>query len=174
MTLESKRTKHLAVFDFDHTVKGFDLETLLLFLIVFTLLQVVEANTDIVIRDLLDQDMISDEVKALHKTSGWIAHMQSIFHLLSENNITKDQIRTAIIGIPEVQGIKALIRLLKERNFDVIMISDSNTEFIGLWNYYNKLDKLVDHVFTNPAKFNANGLLMISGYHVQVNIALIF
>lgn len=97
--------------------------------------------------------------------------MQSIFHLLSENNITKEQIRTAIIGIPEVQGMKALIRLLKERNFDVIMISDSNTEFIGLWNYYNKLDKLVDHVYTNPAKFNSNGMLQISGYHVQVNIS---
>ena len=148
MTENKRIVKNLAVFDFDHTV--------------------VEANTDIVIRDLLDQDLISDEVKALHKKSGWIAHMQSIFHLLIQNNIRKEQIRTAIIGIPEVQGVKALIRALKEKNFDVIMISDSNSEFIGAWNYYNKLDKLVDHVYTNPARFNANGLLEIHPYHVQV------
>jgi pyridoxal phosphate phosphatase PHOSPHO2 len=138
--------KNLAVFDFDHTI--------------------CEDNTDIVVRNLLEGE-IPDDVKNLHKTAGWIAYMDSIFKILNKNGIKKDKIRSAIVNIPEVSGMKNCMKLLKDHNFTIIIISDSNSEFISTWNRFNSIEPYVDFVFTNPAKFNNNGLLELKPYHIQ-------
>ncbi|XP_062565614.1 pyridoxal phosphate phosphatase PHOSPHO2-like [Armigeres subalbatus] len=139
--------KQLAVFDFDHTIS--------------------EYNTDLVARDLLDQNLITPEIRSIVRSCGWIPFMQRVFRLLHQSGVTPGDIKSAIRGIPEVSGIKSCIAELAANNFHIIIISDSNTEFIKVWNEFNGIEKYIHTTFTNPAKFNNNGLLEVHPFHHQ-------
>lgn len=139
--------------DFDHTV--------------------VDDNTDIVARNLVSADKIPESVTNLYKRSGWIPYMQEIFHILHANNFRGTDIRNAIESIPPVNGFIDLIRQLHvEHNFDVIIISDSNLEFIRMWNRHHDFDKYVRKIFTNPAQFDDDERLLVQPYHHQINCKL--
>lgn len=127
--------RFLAVFDYDHTI--------------------VNENTDIVVRDLIDANLIPDEVKKLYKSSGWIQYMQAIFDLLQKHGKTKDDIYEAIQNIPECPGMIQCIKKLKENAFETIIISDSNSVFIDTWNK-GKISDYISTIFTNPARFDSN------------------
>jgi pyridoxal phosphate phosphatase PHOSPHO2 len=150
--LTTKMSKNLAAFDFDHTV--------------------CLDNTDIVIRDLLDANVIPESVKNLYKSTGWTEYMGEIFRLVHEHGIKADNVRTKIRQIPEVPGMVQCIKVLQQNNFDVIIISDSNSEFIREWLEHNELDKQVHSVFTNPAEFNEKGMLVIRPFHHQTECQL--
>lgn len=145
--------RNLVAFDFDHTV--------------------VNDNTDIVVRDLIAKEKISDDVKLLYTSSGWIPYMQAIFNLLHSNGFKRNDLLTAIECIPEVNGMKELMRRLYEtQQTDVIVVSDSNSEFIGHWCRHNGIDEYVTQVFTNPAAFNTDELLDIQPHHHQTTCTL--
>jgi len=141
--------KNLAVFDFDHTV--------------------VDDNSDTAVLKLVDKSKISPELRQLQKADeGWTAFMQGVFDVLHQNKILESNISLLIKSIPEVKGIKNLIlELHNNLNYDVIIISDSNTYFINVWLQANNLSSRVLHVFSNPAQFDEQGLLNIKMYHVQ-------
>lgn len=143
----------MVVFDFDHTV--------------------VEDNTDIVIRDLVGKEKISDGVKKLFTVSGWIPYMQEILHILHANNITKSQIKATVENIPEVNGLKDLIRKLhKTQKVDIVIISDSNSVFINYWCNFNGMTQYIKKIYTNPAQFIENDVLKIQPYHHQITCDL--
>ncbi|XP_056633294.1 pyridoxal phosphate phosphatase PHOSPHO2-like [Diorhabda sublineata] len=144
--------KKLAVFDFDHTI--------------------VQDNSDVVAINLIDPKKIPPELKKLHKSDGWTLFMQEIFQLLHKYDIKEDKIKSVIVSLEEVEGMGKLIRKLKELNFDVIIISDSNTYFINAWLEANNLSQYVYKVFSNPAYFNEAGVLIISMYHLQTTCNL--
>ncbi|XP_076297283.1 putative phosphatase phospho2 [Lasioglossum baleicum] len=137
----------LVVFDFDHTISN--------------------DNTDIIARKLLPQEKLTDNVKELYRTSGWIPYMAKIFELLHSSLIDSKQIERAIIRIPSVPGIETLLKELHVRGCEIIIISDSNTLFIGQWLRNKKLDHIIAQVFTNPARVDDNGVIRIDMYHVQ-------
>lgn len=143
--------KYLAVFDYDHTV--------------------VDANTDLVARGLIDQNIIPDHVKNLYKSSGWIDYMQEIFNLLHANNVSRGKIEKAIREIPETPGMTKCFKQLKQNGFEIIIISDSNSIFIDHWNK-NRIDDCISEIFTNPARFDNNGKLCLSGYMYQTECKL--
>lgn len=146
----STETKHrkLFAFDFDHTV--------------------VDDNTDIVVRDLVAKEKIPPHVMSLYKHSGWIPYMQEIFNILRENNIRKADIHKAIEGIPEVVGMKSLFQWLGDRpDADVIIVSDSNSQFIDQWCSVNEIRHCIDEIFTNPARYTDEESLKIQPYHNQ-------
>lgn len=143
----------MIVFDFDHTI--------------------VEENTDIVVRNLVDKGKISDDVKKLYTDSGWIPYMQEIFHILHANNITKSEIKATVENIPEVNGLKELIRKLhRTGNIDIVIISDSNSVFINYWCDFNGMTKYIKKIYTNQAEFIENDILKIQPYHHQTNCDL--
>uniref|UniRef100_A0A182LUE7 Pyridoxal phosphate phosphatase phospho2 n=1 Tax=Anopheles culicifacies TaxID=139723 RepID=A0A182LUE7_9DIPT len=144
--------KRLAVLDFDHTV--------------------CEHNTDIVVRDLLGPGGVPPDVQSILRSCGWIPYMQRIFRLLHQNGFKPMDIVSAIRGIPEVPGMKSCIANLVRHGFDVIIISDSNSEFIRVWNDYNDIGPYVHTVFTNPARFDSSGLLELRPYHFQTECTL--
>lgn len=144
--------RRLAVFDFDHTIS--------------------EYNTDIVVRDLLDQSLITPDLKSIVRSCGWIPFMQRVFRLLHQNGFTPSDIISAIRGIPEVPGIKSCIAELAANNFHIIIISDSNSEFIRTWNEFNDIEKYIHTTFTNPAKFNNNGSLEVHPFHHQTECSI--
>lgn len=93
--------------------------------------------------------------------------MQGIFDLLYKHEIDEISIRETMKDLVPVTGMIELIKELNEKlNFDVIIISDSNSYFINTWLRHNKLDKNIAEVFTNPACFQ-NGHLKIKMYHFQ-------
>ncbi|XP_043256021.1 pyridoxal phosphate phosphatase PHOSPHO2-like [Colletes gigas] len=137
----------LVAFDFDHTITN--------------------DNTDVVARKLLPQEKLTDSVKELCRSSGWIAYMAKIFELLHSNCIDIKQIERAIVNIPPVPGIEKLLRELHSNGCEIIIISDSNTLFISDWLKSKKLDHIITQVFTNPAKLDDNGVIRLDMYHVQ-------
>lgn len=143
----SQAVRFLAVFDYDHTI--------------------VQENTDIVVRDLIDSSVIPNEVKQLYRSSGWINYMQAIFDLLHKHGKTKDQIHEAIRSIPETPGMKQCMKKLTDNAFEVIVISDSNSVFIDTWNRDHRIADYISTIFTNPARFDANGHLCLQPYHHQ-------
>lgn len=140
--------KNLAVFDFDHTV--------------------IDDNSDTAIMKLIDKSKFPSDLFTLCNTKGWTAFMQGVFEILYQNNVTDSQIDTFIKNLLEVDGMKLLITELHDSlNYDVIIISDSNTYFINSWLQVNNLTSKVLKVFSNPAQFDENGLLNIKMFHVQ-------
>ncbi|XP_050302648.1 pyridoxal phosphate phosphatase PHOSPHO2-like [Anthonomus grandis grandis] len=140
--------KNLAVFDFDHTI--------------------IDDNSDTAIMKLVNKSKYPPELKELHKSEGWTCFMQGVFDVLHENNITEADIAMLIKKLPEVEGIKSLITELHDNmDYDVIVISDSNTFFIDMWLKANQLSGKVLKVFSNPAEFDENGRLSIKMYHNQ-------
>ena len=57
-----------------------------------------------------------------------------------------------------------------ELDATIIIISDSNSEFIAHILKERNLDHLVDKVFTNPATWDEDNKLLIRPYHHQVRI----
>lgn len=144
--------RKLVAFDFDHTV--------------------VDDNTDIVIRDLV-KNKITDEVTKMYKSSGWIPYMQEIFRILHANGFTKSQIKDTIESIPEVVGFRTLFKqLFDANNVDVIIISDSNSEFIKFWCDFNDVSKYIKQIYTNQAHFSDDGVLNVRPYHHQTECNL--
>lgn len=137
----------LAAFDFDHTICN--------------------GNTDLVARKLLPNEKIPEDVKGLYKSSGWIAYMDRILELLHENGIDARRIENAVAGIPAVPGIEALLADLHANGHEIIIISDSNSIFIGRWLKRRKLDHLISRIFTNPARYDDNGRMRVDMYHTQ-------
>ncbi|KAF2905882.1 hypothetical protein ILUMI_00294 [Ignelater luminosus] len=136
------RGKRLAAFDFDKTIT---LE-----------------NTDHVAQDLVPKHITPKYIR-----NGWTAYMRNIFEILHKEGIDKSIITKAIIDIPPICGMPELIKDLSENlNYDVIIISDSNSYFINVWLKEHKLLNNIKKVFTNPAEFS-NGLLKIEMYHLQ-------
>ena len=142
----------LVAFDFDHTIT--------------------DDNTDVVARKMLPREKLTDGVKDLFRSNGWIVYMRKIFQLLHDSSIDVKQIRNAIIGIPPVPGIEKLLRELHSNGCEIIIISDSNTLFISEWLKNRKLDEVVAQVFTNPARVDESGMIKVDMYHVQESCKL--
>ncbi|KAL6260886.1 hypothetical protein P5V15_008413 [Pogonomyrmex californicus] len=136
----------LVAFDFDQTI--------------------CDNNTDVVVQQLLPTSLISKEIQDLYKSSGWVIYMNKIFELLLDF-VNYKQIEDAIINIPAVAGIEELLTSLKANGHEIIIISDSNSVFVGHWLKNRKLDHVISHVFTNPAHFDIAGRLWVHPYHMQ-------
>ncbi|XP_044751138.1 probable phosphatase phospho2 isoform X2 [Coccinella septempunctata] len=138
--------KNLAVFDFDHTI--------------------IELNSDVVIASMIPGG-VPESVKKLHCNNGWIAYMQGVFDTLHIRGYNQDFINNIIMKLDPVVGMLDLIKeLVVSFNYDVIIISDSNSHFIDTWLTYNNLKKHILEVFSNPAVFEGD-LLKIKPYHLQ-------
>ncbi|XP_061386166.1 pyridoxal phosphate phosphatase PHOSPHO2-like [Musca vetustissima] len=140
--------RYLGAFDFDYTV--------------------VAQNTDTVVRDILPPNKLTKDLQEIAEAKGWTEHMAEIFRRLHEVNIKPDKILQTIQAIPEVPGFVRMLKRLKSKyDCDLIIISDSNSIFIEEWLKYHGLSDSFTKVFTNPARFEANGLLTIQPYHHQ-------
>ena len=65
-----------------------------------------------------------------------------------------------------------LVNSVEQQSATIIIISDSNSEFINHILKVRQLDHLVDKVFTNPASWAPDGTLLIQPYHHQEDCKL--
>jgi len=147
MALGSTTVKNgLVAFDFDQTI--------------------IDANSDTAVIDLIDGP-VPDEAQKLYADDNWTDYMQAIFRHLHGQGATKKRYDVLLASLPFVEGLPDLLRWLVVNDFEVIIISDSNSYFIDHVLKTHDLDELVTRVFTNPARFDDDGVLRIEWYHVQ-------
>lgn len=137
----------LIAFDFDHTI--------------------VEGIGDIVARKLINADLIPEAVRKLYHTQGWTDYMAEIFKLLHKHEISKEGIFEAMHKMIPTGNMPELLRWLREKDHEIIIISDSNSVFIHEWLKHNNLLDCITQIYTNPASFDENGLLVIQPYQDQ-------
>jgi len=145
----------LLVFDFDHTVT--------------------DLNTDVEVQKLAPGGEIpaSSEMRGLYSDKGWTEFMGAVFTLLHENNVTQAEILSLMSGLQFTPNMRDLLEVsVKDLGATIIIISDSNSVFIDHILKVNKLDHLVDKVFTNPASWTEDGKLVIQPYHHQETCTL--
>ena len=160
----------LLVFDFDHTIT--------------------DLNTDVEVQKLAPGGEIpaSSEMRGLYTDKGWTDFMGAVFALLHENNVTQvryiqyhrvldspdvskfqSEILSLMAGLGFTSNMSNLLEeSVKDLGATIIIISDSNSVFINHILEVQKMDHLVDKVFTNPAHWTEDGKLLIQPYHHQV------
>jgi pyridoxal phosphate phosphatase PHOSPHO2 len=148
MAVEDTRQKKILVaFDFDHTV--------------------IDGNSDTHITHLCPEGDVPPDIKEKFSDKGWTHYMAAIFKHLHKHGIQEEDIRRSICEIPLTEGICDLMKYLESDLFEVIIISDSNSVFIDYSVKKYGLERVVDKVYTNPAKYDNKGLLTIEFYHTQ-------
>jgi len=137
----------LAVFDFDHTI--------------------INDNSDTYVCKLAPGGTISREIRDLYSTNSWTMYMCNIFKYLHESGIKESDIRSCMKEMTFVKGMKELLQFMKKEQYEVIIISDSNSVFIDQILCAAGLQDCVNKIYTNPAKFDESGCLQVGMYHTQ-------
>ena len=143
---EARVRNGLIAFDFDSTL--------------------VDANSDLVVIDLVDGN-IPKKAKDLFDDDNWTDYMGAIFQHLHASGVKRKQIDESLASMPFVEGIPKLLEWLSDNDFEIIIISDSNSHFISHKMKTSGLDKFIRKTFTNPARYDEDGLLKIEWYHAQ-------
>ena len=146
---QSVPPRTLFVFDFDHTL--------------------IDDNTDTFILKITQDPKIKSQFKTWH-TVGlcWTECMRRLFKELHSQTVSPNEIVSHMqkIKIP-VQRHRMLHFLSKQPGIELIIISDSNTVFIDSILKSHGIDSYFKKVYTNPAKFNPDGLLEIQEFHAN-------
>lgn len=151
--LKTLTQRELVVFDFDETI--------------------VDCNSDSWIHKLAENGRLP---KHLNYVPGedWMKHVQTVLQHLHDLGVTEQDFADCLHTMPIVDGmIEPLIASLGQEpdKYDIVILSDANSFFIGSFLKTRKLEKYITTILTNPAKFtdvgHENPLLVIEGYHAQ-------
>jgi len=153
MTIDTKFKnliqRQLVVFDFDETL--------------------VDCNSDTWIHKLAPEHRIPDELN-FKPGQDYFKHVQSVLHYLHGQRVTEQQYYDCLVTMPTVKGmINPLVTTLAKypEKYDMIILSDSNSFFIGSFLKCKSLQNAITTVITNPARFGTDGQLLIDEYHIQ-------
>jgi len=147
-------TGPLLVFDFDHTIT--------------------DLNTDVEVQKLAPGGEIpkNSEIRAMYSEKGWTEFMGAVFKLLHENGTTKSAILEVMGGLEFTPNMEELlVDAVEQLGATIIIISDSNSEFIRHILEVRRLGARVERVFTNPGEWRGD-LLEIRPYHHQETCSL--
>lgn len=112
-------------------------------------------------------------MRGLYSDKGWTEFMGAVFDLLHQNAREKQEILDLMSGLQFTPNMQRLLEeTVDSLNATVIIISDSNSEFINHILKERGLSDRVDKVFTNPAIWSEQGKLEIRPYHHQETCTL--
>lgn len=140
--------RELLVFDFDDTL--------------------VDCNSDTWIHKLAPGQTIPEHLN-YKLGEDYFKHVQSVLAYLHDNKVTEQQYIQCLSTMPAVPGMLELINTLSKQpdKYDMIILSDSNSFFIGTYLKAKSLDGSILTILTNSARFQNDGQLIIDEYHVQ-------
>ena len=125
MTVDTETGPELVAFDFDETI--------------------VDCNSDTFINSLAPDGKIPDHiVKKFYDNNDWTEYMRQVLKYLHECGKTEQEIRDCLKQMPLTKGFKQLIQNMKNcgpNRYELIIISDANTVFIGQCLETNGMDK---------------------------------
>ncbi|XP_039994906.1 pyridoxal phosphate phosphatase PHOSPHO2 isoform X1 [Xiphias gladius] len=148
--------KTLMVFDFDHTVVDENSDT-----------WVVSGSFVFCAFRCLPDQSLPDSVKHSYRKGHWTEFMGRVMNYIGDQEVSPDRVRRVMETIPFTAGMTDLLTFISQNKstIDCIVISDSNTMFIGWILHAAGLQAAVDQVFTNPAKFNELGYMEVQCHH---------
>jgi pyridoxal phosphate phosphatase PHOSPHO2 len=111
-----------------------------------------------------------DHINQLTYSHGWTRRMNAVFeYLFGEHKVTRDSILSCIGEVRIDRTMIDFLRLLKGKDYEMIIISDANSIFIDEILKGNGIDGIFSKVYTNPAFFDMDGCLTIRPYNELVN-----
>ncbi|KAJ3318782.1 hypothetical protein HDV06_007033 [Boothiomyces sp. JEL0866] len=132
--------RYLAVFDFDFTV--------------------IDEDSDRYIVQSLSQPLY-ESMKDLQKKMQFTELCDKMVGELFDLGFKPEDLKKTLRTIPFNPAMYDIMKLLHERNADIIVISDANTIYIDEISDQYKIKQFISHVITNPAQFDSNGKLSI-------------
>ncbi|RWS23519.1 pyridoxal phosphate phosphatase PHOSPHO2-like protein, partial [Leptotrombidium deliense] len=156
---ETPNAKHLVIFDFDYSI--------------------VDCNSDTFVNSLCPDSIVPERVNKEYDGNNWTQYMAELFKYLHECGVRRDDYEKCLVKMPFVKGLNDLILNLKPKNnaddddscgedeYELIIISDSNSFFIETFLEYNGMENVFRKVYTNPASFDTDGCLIINEYQRQ-------
>ena len=148
----AQKNLKLAAFDFDNTIINF--------------------NSDTYINKLVNESKFKypDEIEELTYTHGWTERMNAVFQFMFENHHVRE--KHIINCLKEIQidsSMVSLFKVLKQNEFELIVISDANSIFIDTILEENRIANLFSKVFTNPAQFDEFGKIKVTPFNQIFN-----
>lgn len=147
--LKSLTRKRLVVFDFDETI--------------------VDCNSDSWVHKLLGKEGLPANLDYC-KGQDYFEHVKAVQEHICRQGISEAEYSNCLGEMPVVQGIDdPLISYLNKmpETYDIIILSDANSFFIGSFLKKKGLEKSILTVLTNPARFTLNDQLFIEPFHEQ-------
>ncbi|KAL8621412.1 hypothetical protein ACOMHN_048212 [Nucella lapillus] len=138
----------LLVFDFDHTM--------------------ISDNVDVAVEALSPQPLPLWLVSE-RDSAQWTDYMGALFRHLHQQGVRAADIQRLVERLPLTPGMAQLFEHVREAGsrYDTIIISDANSVLIGYALTRHGLDRVVRQVFTNPARYDTQGCLLLDRYHTQ-------
>ncbi|XP_017284913.1 probable phosphatase phospho1 isoform X2 [Kryptolebias marmoratus] len=107
-------------------------------------------------------------LKDTYQPGRYNEYMQRVLAYLWEQDVTESDLRGVMEKIPATPGMLTLLQFLRVRraqDFEVVLVSDSNTFFIESWLRHTGVRQVFHRIFSNPATFNRNGQLILRPFH---------
>ena len=155
----------IAAFDFDHTIIDTNSDTFIN--------KIVLEKESLLSKDDCKSDYRFKYPSEIEKHQCWTVRMNAVFNFMhSKYRITETDFIQCLKEIKIHDSMKQLLFLLKEKGYEIIIVSDANTFFIETILKENEIDHLFNfnkHIFTNKATF-INGLLTVRQFNETFNL----
>ena len=136
----------LFAFDFDHTV--------------------VEQNSDTWILEGCPSSVKRDAQSERKNYPYWTSFMNKVTEILHANGFEESHFRNIISKMNFIGETATVLKRIGDSSLaDLVIISDSNTFFISSFLECYNLLQAVSCIYSNPAKFDESGKLVITPYH---------
>ena len=142
----------IAAFDFDHTI--------------------IDVNSDTFINKLISVKPNHKFSKEIESNKCWTIRMNAVFMEMHTNHkITQTDYITCLNEIKISDSMLELLRLLNDKHYKLIIVSDANTFFIEKILEQNGIGHLFSNetILTNRAEFNNDGCLIVKRFNEIYN-----
>ena len=131
------------MFDFDHTL--------------------VDGNTDTWVTKMYPP---TKQLIRKHQQNGWCWTniMSNVFSVLSSSNFKQKDYERCLETLQLTPGMQETCNFLRVAGVQSIIISDSNSYFIDHLLQRESLHDVFSNIYTNPAKWDDNGCLLVERY----------
>ncbi|CAG8753816.1 22228_t:CDS:2, partial [Cetraspora pellucida] len=120
----------------------------------------IDQNSDTWIIEQLSPT-IAEQIDELKNKYQWTDLMNYLVGEIYKQGITKQQFNQAFAAIPFKPEMIEALRMIKNANGDIIILSDANTVYIEEILKAYKVNDLISNVISNPATWDEDGRLHI-------------
>jgi 2,3-diketo-5-methylthio-1-phosphopentane phosphatase len=125
---------------------------------------ILSETTDYKVFKLLSETNLK---KAIQPCENWALHMQKIYQIMKEENISLEEIKKTVLSIPLTEGFHELFDFIRQNksNFEILIVSGANTLYIQWIIECYELNELIDGYYSNPAEPHEDFLIQIRPSH---------
>ena len=128
---------------------------------------IIDDNVETSIRKLLPGGKVPQDIKDQYKEhDSWTRYIADILSCLHHIGVQKSEMLESVREVPFTPGMLELLKYQEEMpSIDAIIVSDSNSLFIGHILEGAGLHGAYKEIFSNPAEFDASGRVLMKHHH---------